>query len=147
MQVKPNLNTIELLARFPKGFAVTPSGRIYEIVYLSQDMKEVGQIYPTPQSIGENGGYIVVRPPIEKEGDQRFLQPAISVQDFYKYYERQTFTKEEAERMVEFLNDRGVGIDHRYIVELVSQDDTYKVALQGVEKEMITDAFSGNSGR
>lgn len=124
MQLRDVLDIPELLKRFPGGFAVTPSGKILEIVANFQEPQKAVEIKPPRE--GNNWGFLVVAVPLNLPGDQdKFEKRRISVQDFYRAYESQIFYEEEQVRQtVKNLNDIGVGIDHEYVV-------SYKIREEG----------------
>ena len=107
MIVKDILNIQDLLKRFPNGFSVSKSGKIYEIVYSTQSLAELSRILPTPP---KQGGYMVARTPELQNGDIKiFMEEPISTQDYYKYYADQTFEDEdEAQKVIDFLNNKGI---------------------------------------
>lgn len=49
----------ELLAKYPGGFSVTPSGKVMPIVAVSDNLMTIAEGHPLPPA---NGGYLVVRP-------------------------------------------------------------------------------------
>lgn len=62
----------QLIQRFPKGFAVSPEGRIYEVL----ETRRRPQDLPVLTSLG---GYIAVVPPVLKVGDEFYGQDGQSV--------------------------------------------------------------------
>lgn len=132
MQVKDVLQVSDLLKRFPKGFAVTPSGKIFEIITSFQRPDEAYSVAP-PRDSEKAWGYLVVAIPIELPQDQeRFAHKRIATQDFYRLYENHLFEdKEEVEKVVETLNNVGVGRDHHYTVTYNSEGSKFKLALLG----------------
>lgn len=117
MQVKDVLQVSELLKRFPKGFAVTPSGKIFEIVSNFQKPSEAYAQAP-PRDDTRAWGFLLVAVPLSQPLDQeKFGIKRIRTEDFYKIYDSQTFEDEaEAERVCSNINSIGVGIDHSYKV-------------------------------
>lgn len=66
-KIKPDSKLGDLLGRFPKGYAVSPSGLVYEVVFSSKK-------YPLSEhDVPDNTGYLVVVVPELKYGDDRFL--------------------------------------------------------------------------
>lgn len=116
MQLKEVLDIPELLRRFPGGFAVTPSGKILEVVANFQEPQKAIEIKPPRE--GNNWGFLVVAIPLNLPSDSdKFEKRRISVQDFYRAYESQIFYEEDQiKQTAENLNSIGVGIDHEYIV-------------------------------
>jgi len=56
----------QLLNRFPNGFSVSPTGDIFEVVETSKDPRSL-------HVLNGPGGFISVRVPDYKEGDDKFL--------------------------------------------------------------------------
>jgi hypothetical protein len=117
MQIKEVLDIPLLLQRFPGGFAVTPSGKILEVVGNFQEPEKAFEIKPPREE--NNWGFLVVAVPLNLPGDsERFEKKKISTQDFYKVYESQVYYEEDQVKdTVEKLNTIGVGIDQEHTVE------------------------------
>lgn len=117
MQIKEVLDIPLLLQRFPGGFAVTPSGKILEVIGNFQEPQKALEVKPPRE--GNNWGYLVVAVPLNLPGDSdKFEKRRISVQDFYKVYESQIFYEEDqVQEVVGKLNTIGVGIDQEHKVE------------------------------
>jgi len=58
------LSVEQILQRFPRGFAVSPEGEIYEIIEAKK----------RPQDLGLADGYLGVRIPVLKPGDEYYGQ-------------------------------------------------------------------------
>jgi len=65
----PDITIQQLLKRFPDGFSVSKTGNIYEVVKASGTLTPVAEEFPLAP---ENGGYLVIRVPIYKDGDSEF---------------------------------------------------------------------------
>jgi hypothetical protein len=48
----------QLLKRYPGGFSVSTSGKVYEIVHTTNRLVSMAETHPLPP---EGGGYLVVR--------------------------------------------------------------------------------------
>lgn len=70
MRLKPELTVQQLLKRFPKGFLVSPTGLVYEVV------REVNLEGLPPV---DNGGYIAARIPEVMAGDEEYLMAVDSL--------------------------------------------------------------------
>lgn len=131
MQIKDVLNLQDLLQRFPGGFAVTPSGKILEVVMNFQDPVRAQTIQP-PRDDSRAWGFLVVAVPLVQNGDsEKFEKKRISVQDFFKVYDTMLFfEEEELNQVIKNLNEIGVGIDHEYIVVPKKEGSAYKLSLE-----------------
>lgn len=132
MQIRDVLQVSELLKRFPNGFAVTPSGKIFEIIKNFQKPEDVYTISP-PRDDHRAWGFLVVAIPLEQQGDQeKFAHKRISTQDFYKMYENHLIEDEEQIKIaVENLNRVGVGRDNFYTVNYVPENGAFRLVLIG----------------
>lgn len=131
MQIKDILDIKDLLQRFPGGFAVTPSGKIMEIVSNFQDPLMASTITP-PRDDSRAWGFLVVAFPIVQNGDsERFEKKRISVQDFFMAYDPMVFhDEEELKQTLKNLNEIGVGVDQPYIVVAKKEGNSYKLVLE-----------------
>ena len=72
----PDITVKQLLQRFEDGFSVSKTGNIYEVIKASETLMPVAEEFPLPP---ENGGYLVIRVPIYRDGDSQF---GIEAEDF-----------------------------------------------------------------
>lgn len=136
MQLKKVLDVTELLRRFPRGFAVTPSGRVMEIVHNFQEPQQAISIQ-APREDKNAWGFVVVAVPLVQQGDQEsFEKKRIPTQDFFKAYEQQIWSDEtEIKQVVKNLNEIGVGVDYHYTVSYRPKGDTFRLVLEELELE------------
>lgn len=67
MSLKPDLTIEQLLTRFPHGFAVSPSGKIFEILKQAKEPMDLPVLFERP------GGFLAVCTPVLKEEDEVFF--------------------------------------------------------------------------